>query len=191
MNYAVGSEMVVACRGEQWYVLKPDGHEVLCASAHAATEKAKFLQEAARLYELWMARNVPMTSREEVTAAVVNAADLGVTLSNVGQEVHFNMNGCCGYVELDYADKQDGWEVWLIGHTTFVGRATTENELRGLFEKAPLMYNKACHAAREERDPRALYFPLTWSNEFQAHDYGPRGDSTQESAKAFAEAVLR
>ena len=161
MNHAVGPEMVVACRGEQWYVLKPDGHEVLCASAHAASEKAKLLQEAARLYDLWMARNAPLASREDVIAAIVHAADIGVTLGN-NQEMYFTMTGCCGYVDFDYL-RQEGWEVWLLGHTTFVGRATTENELRNLFEKAPLMYNKACHAAREERDPRGLYLPLTWT----------------------------
>lgn len=186
MNHVVGPEMVVACRGEQWYVLKPDGHEVPCASAHAAGEKAKFLQEAARLYDLWLARNVPLTSREEdVIAAIVNAADIGVTLSNV-HLLSFSMTGCYGYVDFN----QNGWEVWLTGFT-FVGRATNENELRDLFERAPLMYNKACHAEREARDPRGLYLPLTWSNDFQVHDYGPRGDSTREFAKAFAEAVLR
>lgn len=165
MNYAVGSEMVVACRGEQWYVLKPDGHEVLCASAHAATEKAKFLQEAARLYDLWLARNVPLNTMAAIVDAAKNALDLGVKLIGVdatpigSMEVHFEMPGCCGYIE----PNSDRWEMYLLGHTTFVGRATNENELRDLFEKAPLMYNKACHAAREARDPRGLYLPLTWS----------------------------
>ena len=165
MNHVVGLEMIVACRGEQWYVLKPDGHEVPCASARAANEKAEFLQEAARLYDLWVARNVPLNTMAAIIDAAKNALDLGVKLVSVdatpigSMEVHFEMPGCCGYIETNF----DKWEMYLLGYTTFVGRATTENELRDLFEKAPLMYNKVCHAAREKRDPRGLYLPLTWT----------------------------